>query len=112
MERPKPSRAWLMTPLVAVVVTLCGAIVLFKVQADQTIWLAACDRRTFIGCGLASMFFCAAAVVIAVGIGVGVALRGGRDRTVGRAAGIGLVVAAGCLAALLAATVASGAVMT
>jgi hypothetical protein len=74
MERPKSSRAWLITPLVAVVVTLLCAIVLFKVRADQTIWFAACDRRTFIGCGLASMFICAAAVVI----GAGVARRGGR----------------------------------
>jgi hypothetical protein len=48
MERPKSSRAWLITPLVAVVVTLLCAIVLFKVRADQTIWFAACDRR--IGC--------------------------------------------------------------
>src|SRR3981081_4367713 len=60
MERPKPARAWLITPLVAVVVTILGAIVLLTVQADPTIWLAACDRRTFIGCGLAAMFFCAA----------------------------------------------------
>ena len=74
MERPKPARAWLITPLVAVVVTILGAIVLLTMQADPTIWLAACDRRTFIGCGLAAMFFCAAAVVI----GAGVVRRGGR----------------------------------
>jgi hypothetical protein len=76
MERPKPARAWLITPLVAVVVTILGAIVLLTMQADPTIRLAACDRRTFIGCGLASMFFCAAAA--AVVIGAGVVRRGGR----------------------------------
>ena len=58
-----PSRTWLLTPLVAVVVTLVGAIVLVKLQTDRTLWLAACDSRTFVGCELASVFFCAAAVV-------------------------------------------------
>jgi hypothetical protein len=106
------SRTWLLTPLVAVVVTLVGAIVLFKVQADRTIWLAACDSRTFIGCGLASVFFCAAAVVVAVGLGAGIAWRGDRDRTAGRAAVVGLAVAVGCLAVLLGATAAAGEVMT
>jgi hypothetical protein len=108
MERS--SRVWLLTPLVAVVVTMVGAVVLFKVQADRTIWLAACDSRTFIGCGLASIFFCAAAVVIAVGVAAGVARR--RDRSAAGAAGVGLLVAVGCLAGLLGATAASGAVMT
>jgi hypothetical protein len=108
MERS--SRVWLLTPLVAVVVTMVGAIVLFKVQADRTIWLAACDSRTFIGCGLASIFFCAAAVVIAVGVAAGIARR--RDRSVVGAAGVGLLVAVVCLAGLLGATAASGAVMT
>jgi hypothetical protein len=108
MERS--SRIWLLTPLVAVVVTMVGAILLFKVQADRTIWLAACDSRTFIGCGLASIFFCAAAVVIAVGVAAGVARR--RDRSAAGAAGVGLLVAVVCLAGLLGATAASGAVMT
>jgi hypothetical protein len=108
MERT--SRIWLLTPLVAVVVTMAGAILLFKVQADRTIWLAACDSRTFIGCGLASIFFCAAAVVIAVGVAAGVARR--RDRSAAGAAGVGLLVAVVCLAGLLGATAASGAVMT
>jgi uncharacterized membrane protein YhaH (DUF805 family) len=108
MERS--SRVWLLTPLVAVVVTMVGAIVLFKVQADRTIWLAACDSRTFIGCGLASIFFCAAAVVIAVGVAAGIARR--RDRSAAGAVGVGFLVAVVCLAGLLGATAASGAVMT
>jgi hypothetical protein len=104
------SRTWLITPAVAVVLTFAGAVVLFKVQADRTIWLAACASRTFIACGLASIFFCAAAVLVAGGIGAGVGHR--RSRTPGRAAMLGLVVAACSLAALLAVTVASGAVMS
>jgi hypothetical protein len=70
MERPKPARAWLITPLVAVVVAILGAIVLFT-GAGGPDDLA---RGTFIGCGLASIFICAAAVVI----GAGVVRRGGR----------------------------------
>jgi uncharacterized membrane protein len=68
MERPKPARAWLITPLVAVVVTILGAIVLFTGAGGPAIWLAACGRGTFIGCGLASTFICAAAVVICAGV--------------------------------------------
>jgi len=108
----KSSRTWLLTPLVAVVVTLVGAIALFKLQADRTLWLAACDSRTFIGCELASVFFCAAAVVVAAGIGAGVGWRGDRARPAGRAALVGFAVAVGCLAALLGATAAAGEVMT
>jgi hypothetical protein len=112
MEQPESnrSRAWLIAPAVAVLVTFAGAVVLFKVQADRTIWLAACDSRTFIGCGLASIFFCAAAVLIAGGIGAGVAFR--RARTPGGAALLGVVVAVCALVALLGATTAAGAVMS
>ncbi|QWF83475.1 hypothetical protein [Amycolatopsis sp. CA-230715] len=101
---------WLLTPLVAALVTVAGAIALFKVQADHTLWLASCNSTLFIGCGLASVFFCAAAVVIAFGIGAGIARRR-VTVSVTRAIVRGLLVAAGCLLGLFGFTVAAAGVL-
>ncbi|MEC3978454.1 hypothetical protein [Amycolatopsis sp. H20-H5] len=109
-EGPRP--VWALAPAAAFVVAMAGSIVLFDVQASNTLWLAACDRRTFIGCGLASLFFCVAAIVVATVFAGAFARRKAAPRSAWSAVRVGVVVAVCCLAGLFLVTVLTAGVMT